>query len=205
MNIKNIDYPYILEGGAIDANGQGILCTTNSVLKNLNRNLKDQDINWDDILCKALGIETILWFKKGLHNDDTDGHIDNVLRFAPNNKILYAIETNQKSPNFDSLKEIEELLNFYKKGALKGYKFQALPVPDPIFVDGAQVSASYTNYLILNGAVIVPSFGQEKDKEALSIIKACFPDREAFGFDCLEIIREGGGLHCMSLNQPLAN
>ena len=91
----------------------------------------------------------------------------------------------------------------YAKGPLKGYEFHALPVPDPIFVDGGMASASYLNYLILNGAVIVPSFGQAKDKEALSIIKFCFPDRKVIGFNCLEIIREGGGLHCMSLNQPL--
>jgi agmatine deiminase len=88
---------------------------------------------------------------------------------------------------------------------LKGYEYHALPVPDPIYVEGAMVSASYVNYLVLNGAVIVPIFGQAKDQEALSIIQSCFPTREVIGFNCLEIIREGGGLHCLSLNQPLTN
>ena len=194
-----------LEGGAIETNGEGTLCTTNSVLKNPNRKLQDEAIIWDDLFCESLGVETVLWFEQGLYNDDTDGHIDNILRFAPGHRVLYANETNQKSPNFIPLNQIKAQLNSYAKGALKGYEFHALPVPDPIFVDGAMVSASYVNYLILNGAVIVPSFGQAKDKEALSIIKSCFPDREVIGFNCLEIIREGGGLHCMSLNQPLAD
>ena len=176
-----------------------------SVLKNSNRKLQDEAINWDDLLCQSLGVETVLWFEQGLYNDDTDGHIDNVLRFAPGHRILYANETNQESPNFVPLKEIQAQLESYAKGPLKGYEFHALPVPDPIFVDGAMASASYVNYLILNGVVIVPSFGQAKDKEALSIIKSCFPDREVIGFNCLEIIREGGGLHCMSLNQPLVH
>ena len=205
LDIENISYPKILEGGAIETNGEGFLCTTKSVLKNPNRKLQDTAINWDDLLCQSLGVETVLWFEQGLYNDDTDGHIDNVLRFAPGHRILYANETNQESPNFVPLKEIQAQLESYAKGPLKGYEFHALPVPDPIFVDGAMASASYVNYLILNEAVIVPSFGQAKDKEALSIIKSCFPDREVIGFNCLEIIREGGGLHCMSLNQPLVH
>ncbi len=203
LDIENISYSKILEGGAIETNGEGMLCTTNSVLKNPNRWLQNEAINWDELLCKSLGVDTLLWFKQGLYNDDTDGHIDNVLRFAPGHRILYANETNQESPNFIPLKQIKAQLDSYAKGPLKGYEFLALPVPDPIFFEGAMASASYLNYLILNGAVIVPSFGQAKDKEALLIIKSCFPDREVIGFNCLEIIREGGGLHCMSLNQPL--
>ena len=205
LDIENISYSKILEGGAIETNGEGFLCTTKSVLKNPNRKLQDEVINWDDLFCQSLGVEMVLWFHQGLYNDDTDGHIDNVIRFAPGHRILYANENNQESPNFIPLKEIQAQLDSYAKGPLKGYEFHALPVPDPIFVDGAMASASYVNYLILNGAVIVPSFGQAKDKEALSIIKSCFPDREVIGFNCLEIIGEGGGLHCMSLNQPLVH
>ena len=205
LDIENISYPKILEGGAIETNGEGFLCTTKSVLKNPNRKLQDTAINWDDLLCQSLGVETVLWFEQGLYNDDTDGHIDNVLRFAPGHRILYANENNQESPNFVPLKQIQAQLESYAEGPLKGYEFHALPVPGPIFVDGAMASASYVNYLILNEAVIVPSFGQAKDKEALSIIKSCFPDREVMGFNCVEIILEGGGLHCMSLNQPLVH
>ena len=205
LDIENISYPKILEGGAIETNGEGFLCTTKSVLKNPNRKLQDTAINWDDLLCQSLGVETVLWLEQGLYNDDTDGHIDNVLRFAPGHRILYANENNQESPNFVPLKQIKAQLESYAEGPLKGYEFHALPVPDPIFVNGAMASASYVNYLILNEAVIVPSFGQAKDKEALSIIKSCFPDREVIGFNCLEIIREGGGLHCISLNQPFVH
>ena len=205
LNSESITYPQILEGGAIETNGEGILCTTKNVLKNPNRTLGNESTNWDECLRKCLGVDNILWFENGLYNDDTDGHIDNVLRFAPNHKVIYASEANPESPNFISLKQIESQLNTYAKGVLKGYEYHALPVPDPIYVEGAMVSASYVNYLVLNGAVIVPIFGQAKDQEALSIIQSCFPTREVIGFNCLEIIREGGGLHCLSLNQPLTN
>lgn len=205
LNIENICYPQILEGGAIETNGEGVLCTTKNVLKNPNRTYGDESIDWDECLRKSLGLDSILWFENGLYNDDTDGHIDNVLRFAPGCRIIYASETDQESPNFLPLSRIESQLSIYKSEVLKGYECHALPVPDPIYVDGIMVSASYVNYLVLNGAVIVPSFEQAKDKEALSVIQSCFPDREVISFNCLEIIREGGGLHCLSLNQPLAD
>ena len=205
LNIKNISFPKILEGGAIETNGEGMLCTTKNVLKNPNRNQGNRSIDWDTCLYQSLGIESTLWFENGLYNDDTDGHIDNVLRFAPGHQIVYASESNEKSPNFLPLRRIEAQLDTYSTGLLKGYKYHALPLPDPIYVEGLMMSASYVNYLVLNGAVLVPCFDQAKDKEALSVIQNCFPNREVIGFNCLEIIREGGGLHCLSLNQPLAN
>lgn len=205
LNIKRISYSQILEGGAIETNGEGVLCTTKNVLENANRNLGNESINWDECLQNYLGIDCILWFENGLYNDDTDGHIDNVLRFTPNHKIIYSSESNPENPNFIPLRQIESQLNTYSKGALKDYEYHAVPVPDSIYVEGAIASASYVNYLVLNGAVIVPTFGQAKDEEALSIIQSCFPDREVIGFNCLEIIREGGGLHCLSLNQPHSN
>lgn len=205
LNVENICHPHILEGGAIEVNGESILCTTKNVLQNPNRIIGNESIDWDRYLHESFGIVSTLWFKDGLHNDDTDGHIDNILRFAPNHRIIYASESNEENPNFIPLKQIESQLNTYAEGVLKGYEYHALPIPDPIYVDDVMVSASYVNYLVLNGAVIVPCFAQAKDKEALSVIKTCFPDREVIGFNCLEIIREGGGLHCLSLNQPFVS
>lgn len=205
LNIENISNPQILEGGAIETNGEGILCTTKNVLMNPNRFLGEESVDWDNYLRESLGVDSVLWFEHGLYNDDTDGHIDNVLRFAPSKRILYASEPNQENPNFPLLKQLESRLNTYAEGVLKGYEYLSLPIPDPIFVGQTMLPASYVNYLVLNGAVIVPSFGQAKDKEALSIIKSSFPNRKVIAFNCLEIIREGGGLHCLSLNQPLSN
>jgi agmatine deiminase len=205
LDIENISYPQILEGGAVEVNGEGLLCTTKNVLMNANRIIGNESIDWDEFLQEALGVKSTLWFENGLYNDDTDGHIDNILRFAPGHRIIYASESDKKNPNFIPLKQIKDQLNTYAKSLLNGYKYQELPIPDPIFVNGVMVSASYLNYLVINGAVIVPCFAQAKDKTALSVIKSCFPDREVIGFNCLEIIREGGGLHCLSLNQPLIN
>ena len=175
------------------------------MLKNSNRNLGNECFDWNKCFSKSFGIQSTLWFENGLLNDDTDGHIDNLIRFTPDHRVIYASESNEKSPNYLRLQQIESQLNTYAKGVLKGYEFCALPVPDPIYVDDNMVAASYVNYLVLNGAIIVPSFGQAKDNEALSIIQSCFPEREVIGFNCMEIIREGGGLHCLSLNQPHAD
>ena len=207
-------YPHVLEGGAIETNGQGLICTTNSVLNNPNRLPKgeaftsgeafarDETFCWDETFKEAFNTQAVFWFKFGLIGDDTDGHIDNLLRFTPSKTILYAATEDQGNVNYKALKQVEKQLEGYLKEGLHAYGIRALPLPDAIYHEGVILAASYANYLVLNGAVIVPTFGQEKDGMALSIIAECFPEREVIGFNCSDIIREGGALHCLSLNQP---
>lgn len=198
----------VLEGGAIESNGRGLLATTRSVLQNTNRfqgegspSILSQS-DWESLFERRLGVRSVLWFEQGLSGDDTDGHIDNILRFAPESRLIYASESDPQSPNFESLEQLKQSLIADSSNYLNGYSLIALPMPDPIYHCGQLLAASYTNYLVLNGAVIVPIFQQAKDATALKVIGDCFPNRSIRAFDCSEIIREGGGLHCLSLNQP---
>ena len=202
LNSEYKHYSNILEGGAIETDGQGLICTTRSVLDNPNRFLKSEGACWDTILEDEFNAKAVFWFESGLAGDDTDGHIDNLLRFTPHQTILYAATENKENKSYRSLKSLELQLKEYTREGLQAYSLKALPLPNPIFLRGQILAASYTNYLVLNGAVIVPTFEQPNDQIALSIIGECFPQREVIGFNCLDIIREGGALHCLSLNQP---
>ena len=207
LGIEHVSEEIVLEGGAIESNGSGLLVTTSAVLQNKNRFKGEfpQKIpsrsEWESQLESRLGVRSVLWFEHGLSGDDTDGHIDNLIRFAPGKRILYAAESDRESPNFAPLNQLKETL-LAASDCLNGYTLTALALPDPIHHRGQLLAASYANFLVLNGAVIVPIFQQLGDVNALKVISECFPNRSIRPFDCSEIIREGGGLHCLSLNQP---
>lgn len=208
LGINRISEEIVLEGGAIESNGSGLLATTRAVLQNKNRFTVGtrqkilSQLDWESLLESRLGVQSVLWFEEGLFGDDTDGHIDNLCRFAPNKRLLYATESNPQSPNFARLEQLKQTLFAASNDYLKNYTYSALPLPDPIYHREQLLAASYANFLVLNGAVIVPIFQQSGDASALKLIGDCFPNRRIHPFDCTEIIREGGGLHCLSLNQP---
>lgn len=208
LGIERLSEEIVLEGGAIESNGSGLLATTSAVLQNKNRfptgsrEKIPSQLDWESRLESRLGVQSVLWFEQGLSGDDTDGHIDNLVRFAPGKRLLYASESDPKSPNFAPLEALKETLMQARRECLKDYTCTALPLPDSIHHRGQLLAASYANFLVLNGAVIVPVFQQSGDARALKLIADCFPNRTIRPFDCTEIIREGGGLHCLSLNQP---
>jgi len=203
LGIRRFAFDAILEGGAIESNGAGQLLTTEAVLLNPNRNAGLAKAEMEARLTAGLGADEVLWLKDGLVGDDTDGHIDNLARFFKPDGILVAEVDDPDDPNYQGLQEnIERIRNFRTK---EGRPFASvqLPLPTPIEHQGERLAASYLNYLVLNGGVIVPTYGQSgHDEEALEIIGDCFPGREIVGFDCREIIREGGAVHCMSQHQP---
>ena len=207
LGIEHVSQEIVLEGGAIESNGSGLLVTTSAVLQNKNRFKGEfphkipSRSEWESQLESRLGVRSVLWFEHGLSGDDTDGHIDNLIRFTPGKRILYATESDRESPNFAPLNQLKETL-LAASDCLNGYTLTALALPDPIHHRGQLLAASYANFLVLNGAVIVPIFQQLSDVNALKVISECFPNRSIRPFDCSEIIREGGGLHCLSLNQP---
>jgi len=201
--VRRFVFDTVLEGGAIECNGAGQLLTTELVLLNLNRNGEMRKQQIEARLAAGLGINEVLWLHDGLVGDDTDGHIDNLARFFKDDGILMASVTDSEDDNFAALSENTRRIQAFRTPTGQPYATVSLPLPEPIYLNGTRLAASYMNYLVLNGAVLVPTYGQpRRDAEALEIIADCYPSREVVGFDCRDIVREGGAIHCMSQHQP---
>ncbi len=188
---------FVLEGGSIESDGKGTIFTTECCLMAPHRNqpLTKQEI--EERLKQWLGAERIVWLQHGsLIGDDTDGHIDTLVRICPNDTLLY-IGGDDDHPD---LYEMEQELQTLR--TLKGqpYRLLKLPLPRPIYDEGERLPATYANYLVINGAVLVPTYAQpDLDAEALRIIGEAFPDREIVGIDCRAVIRQHGSLHCCTM------
>ena len=196
----------ILEGGAIEINGAGQLLTTEAVLLNPNRNpgLEREEI--EQRLRDGLGVSDILWLEKGIEGDDTDGHIDDLARFTDERTILACIDADTCSANGRALADnLARLRSFHGPNG-KCFEVVEIPLPEACQVPGWRLPvlpASYVNFLIVNGGVLVPTFRQRRnDDRALGMIRELFPDREITGIDCLDLVEEGGTLHCISQQQP---
>lgn len=196
----------ILEGGAIEINGAGQLLTTEAVLLNPNRNsgLDREDI--EQRLRDGLGVSEILWLKQGIEGDDTDGHIDDLARFTDPQTILACTDRNSTSPNQRNLEDNLSRLRSFLGPNDRAFEVLEIPLPEACEVAGWRLPvlpASYVNFLIVNGGVLVPTFRQARnDDRALGMIRELFSDREVVGIDCLDLVEEGGTLHCISQQQP---
>jgi agmatine deiminase len=195
----------ILEGGAIEITGAGQLLTTEAVLLNPNRNPQISREEIERRLRDGLGVADILWLKQGIEGDDTDGHIDDLARFTDERTILACID---RSPhNRDILNDnLSRLRSFHGPNG-RPFEVVEIPLPEACEVPGWRLPvlpASYVNFLIVNGGVLVPTFRQGRnDDRALGMIRELFPGREITGIDCLDLVEEGGTLHCISQQQPL--
>jgi len=203
LRIRRFAFEQVLEGGAIESNGSGDILTTEVVLLNPSRNGETTAAKVERQLISGLGSDKVLWLHDGLVGDDTDGHIDNLARFFRADGVLIAEVNDTEDVNFPALTENTRRLQEFRTPKGEPFISVRLPLPDPIFHQGEPLAASYLNFVVLNGAVLVPTYNQSKnDAEALEIIGDCFPDREIIGVDCTDIIKEGGALHCMSQHQP---
>lgn len=196
----------ILEGGAIEVNGCGQLLTTEAVLLNPNRNSHLSRRETEQKLRDTLGVSEILWLRQGIEGDDTDGHIDDLARFTNEDTILACDEADTSSPNHAPLADNMHRLKNFLTPAGKPYEIVPIHLPQACEIPGWRLPvlpASYVNFLILNHAVLVPTFRQRKnDDRALGIIREQFPHREILPIDCLDLVQEGGTLHCISQQQP---
>jgi len=196
----------ILEGGAIEINGAGQLLTTEAVLLNPNRNPHLHREEIEQRLCDGLGISEILWLKQGIEGDDTDGHIDDLARFIDPQTILACTDSRATSSNSSILQENLSRLRSFHAPNNRAFEVLEISLPEACEVPGWRLPvlpASYVNFLIVNGGVLVPTFRQAKnDDRALGMIRELFPTREIRGIDCLELVEEGGTLHCISQQQP---
>ena len=189
---------FVLEGGSIESDGKGTVFTTSCCLLAPHRNqpLSQQEI--EDKLKQYLGAERIVWIHHGsLIGDDTDGHIDTLVRICPDDTLLYT----GGDKDHPDLALMEEELRTLRTLDDKPYRLLKLPLPHPIFdEEGQRLPATYANYLVLNGAVLVPTYHQpDLDQEALSIVGQAFPDREIVGIDCRAVIQQHGSLHCCTM------
>jgi len=199
----------ILEGGSIETNGHGVMLTTEAVLLNKNRNPDWSKKDIEAELKKHFGVKTVFWLKSGIEGDDTDGHIDDITRFVRKDTVLTAVETHSSDVNYKTLEENKERLQDLRTADGSKVEIIDLPMPNPLTPKKNwrldRLPASYANFLVINGAVLVPIFRQAKnDKNALGIISELFPGREIISVECSKLIYEGGALHCISQQQPKA-
>lgn len=194
---KKINLEMVLEGGSIEVDGQGNLITTEQCLLNPNRNPNLTKEQIEENLKEYMGVKNIIWLKRGLVNDHTDGHVDDITRFVAPNKVLTCYEDDTADENYEILKENYEILTKLNFEIIK------LPMPHMKYNDGTKAPVSYTNFYIGNKAVLVPKFNDLNDARALEIIKSCFPDQNIVGIDCTDIIYGGGALHCITQQQPV--
>lgn len=204
----------VLEGGSIDVNGKGTLITTEQCLLNKNRNPSRSRKQIEEKLKQMLGIERIVWLNEGIVGDDTDGHVDDIARFVNENTVVAAFEEDKEDENYKALKENFEILK------QAGFKVIKMPMPDAIFLEDDRVvtqskvsevqkfeprrlPASYCNVYIANACVLLPVFGQEKDKKAIKILQKFFPGRKIVPIESKSFVVGLGAIHCASQQQPL--
>jgi agmatine deiminase len=205
-NLKRFDPEMVLEGGAIDSNGNGVLLTTESVLLHPNRNpgMSHQEIT--QRLKDYLGVQKIIWLKGGLAGDDTDGHVDGIARFLSEDTILVMVSENPADINYDALRKNLEIATKATDQFGKSLNIEQLSMPNTKIegttVDGSEhVPASYANFYVANGIVLVPTYGDGADQQALKLFRRYFPDREISGIPCNDLVWGQGGIHCIT--QPL--
>ncbi len=193
----------VLEGGSIEVDGRGTLLTTSRCLLNPQRNPHLQQAELEKILAGYFGIDHFLWLDHGeLRGDDTDAHIDTLARLCPDDVILYVRCPDQHDEHYAELKRMEEQLR--KLTTRKGDKFRCLPLPWPraCYAQQRRLPATYANFLVVNGAVFVPTYNNDTDAQALSTVAAAFPAHDIIGIDCLPLIRQHGSLHCITMQLP---
>ncbi|MEQ8820357.1 MAG: agmatine deiminase family protein [Sumerlaeia bacterium] len=204
---RAFDYPHfapgiVLEGGSIDVNGAGTVLTTEQCLLNENRNPHLSREQIERYLKDYLGLRHVIWLGDGIVGDDTDGHIDDLSRFVGPRTVVTVVEDNPADENYDLLQ--------HNLGRLKtatdqdGHPLNViqLPMPAPVYCEGHRLPASYANFYIANGVVLMPSYRCDQDAVAQSILQSCFPDRTVVGIDCTDLVWGLGAIHCISQQHP---
>jgi agmatine deiminase len=194
----------VLEGGSIDSDGQGTLLTTERCLLNPNRNPQLTRTELEGRLSGLLGVKRFLWLGRGfLAGDDTDSHVDILARFCSPTTIAYSSCNDEQDEHFRELNGMAEELAAFRSLQGEPYRLIPLPIPAPRCDDsGQRLAAGYANFLILNRAVLVPAYADPHDEIALHRLQEAFPKREVIPVDCRELIRQGGSLHCLTMQLP---
>lgn len=192
---------FVLEGGSIESDGRGTVLTTSCCLLAPHRNQPLTRQKIEERLKETLHAERVLWIDHGhLEGDDTDGHIDTLVRTAPDDTLLYISCDDPADSHFHDLRLMEEQLKTLRTAEGKPYRLLRLPLPRPIYDGGDRLPATYANFVIINGAVIFPTYNQpDNDNEAARVIAQAFPGREMIPIDSRTVIRQHGSLHCCTM------
>lgn len=208
MDLEQVVYngkPVVLEGGALEVNGKGTLITTEECLLDQKVQVRNPGLtkaDYEAIFKIYLGVTNTIWLGDGIKGDDTHGHIDDLVRFVNENTIVTVIETNKSNTNY---KPLQDNFKRLKNATLENGKkpnIITLPMPKTIIFEGLELPASYANFLILNNCVLMPTFNDVNDREALNILSNCFTDRDVIPVNAIDLIWGFGTLHCLSQQIP---
>lgn len=195
----------VLEGGAIDVNGSGTLITTEECLLDQSVQARNPGLSRDEIesaLCDNLGVTNVLWLARGIAGDDTHGHVDDLCRFVNSNTVVICREENSSDYNYAVLEENIDRLKSMRLEDGSRINVVSLPMPAPLVFNGQRLPASYANFYIANSAVLVPTFNDPRDREALGILSELITDRPVIGIHAVDLVWGLGTLHCMTQQQP---
>ena len=196
---------FVLEGGSIESDGKGTILTTSQCLLAPHRNQPMGKEEIEKCLLRMLHANRVLWLDYGnLIGDDTDGHVDTVARLAPNDTIVYMQCSDENDSQYTDLCEMEKQIAALRTSSGEPYRMLALPSPSPIYdEDGERLPATYANFLVINGAVLYPTYAQpDNDTRAAGVLAKAFPGREIVGVDCRALIKQHGSLHCVTMQYP---
>lgn len=198
-------FNFVLEGGSIESDGMGTLLTTSECLLSPNRNGSMNKVEIETYLKSVFHLQQVLWLDHGyLAGDDTDSHIDTLARFCPSDTIAYVKCEDINDEHFEALKKMEEQLQTFRALSGEPYRLLALPMADKIIEDGERLPATYANFLIINGAVLYPTYNQPaNDQKAKEVLQEAFPHDEIIGIDCRSLIKQHGSLHCVTMQYPI--
>ncbi|MFH0901647.1 MAG: agmatine deiminase family protein [Pseudomonadota bacterium] len=196
--------PVVLEGGAIDVDGEGSMLATEECLlsstQQRNPGLERKD--YERIVAEYLGVRTVVWLGRGIAGDDTHGHVDDVCRFVAPGRVVLAVEDDVRDPNYIPLEENRERLEVATDAQGRRLEVIRLPMPEPCCFEGQRLPVSYVNFYVANGVVLVPTFNSVRDRMALGILAELFPDHQVVGIHALDLAWGLGTLHCSTLQEP---
>jgi agmatine deiminase len=196
-------YPgIVMEGGSVEFNGKGTVLTSTACLLNPNRNPHLHQAQIEQYLYDYYGAEQVLWVSEGIVGDDTDGHIDDTVRFVSEDTVVTVVEENKSDENYELLQQNLKELKSMRLIDGKQLNIIELPMPAAVVYDGQRLPASYANFYISNAAVVVPTYRDKNDDKALAILTSCFPGRKVIGIDSTDVIWGLGSWHCLSQQEP---
>jgi len=197
-----VEAKMVLEGGSFDVNGAGILLTSESCLLNKNRNPSMDRQEIEESLRIYLGVEHVLWLGEGIAGDDTDGHVDDLARFTAANTIVTVVEQDPAEVNYQPLQDNLQRLRAMRNRRGEQFMIATLPMPVPLYYDGVRLPASYANFYIANGAVLMPSFGCAADEVARTTLAQLFPYRRVVPIPSADLVWGLGAIHCLTEQHP---
>jgi agmatine deiminase len=198
------EYPVVLEGGSIDVNGRGMLLTTEECLLSATqqRNPSMNRAAYEQMFVDYFGIQSVIWLGDGITGDDTHGHVDDLSRFVAADTVVTMVESNERDENYSALHHNLGRLRAARDQDGQRLNVVEIPMPRPVVFEGRRLPASYANFYIANGCVLVPVFNDSNDRIALKTLSELFPTREIVPIYCGDLIWGFGALHCMTQQEP---